>query len=120
MKCKQCDREVSGKSQYCSESCKTVYNRNKRNGKPEQSQTGTQPEHNPLALPGEPGYVGVCKLINGEWVVQPDPPVPVEDLSDIDLQLRLRSYPGSSWTTSPEYKEVLRRKRPLQAAGAAL
>lgn len=32
MKCKQCCLPVSGKSQYCSESCKTVYNRNKRAG----------------------------------------------------------------------------------------
>lgn len=30
MQCKQCNRETKGRSQYCSESCKTVYNRNKR------------------------------------------------------------------------------------------
>lgn len=31
MKCKQCSNETVGRSLYCSESCKTVYNRNKRN-----------------------------------------------------------------------------------------
>ena len=42
MKCKQCETaEVTGKSQYCSESCKTVYNRNKRQA--EQAGTVVQP-----------------------------------------------------------------------------
>ena len=40
MKCKRvgCNNPVTGKSQYCSESCKTVHNRNKRAGtiQPEQ------------------------------------------------------------------------------------
>lgn len=55
------------------------------------------------------------------------PPTPsgtVFDLSDIDLQLRLKSYQGVSWVNSPEHKEVLRRRgsneQALQAAGACL
>ena len=30
MKCKNCDNEATGRSKYCSDSCKTVYNRNKK------------------------------------------------------------------------------------------
>ncbi len=68
-------------------------------------------------IPGDDGYVGVCKKINGEWVVKPDPPAPVASLSDVDLQLRLKSYEGASWVNSPEYKEVLKR-RAAQRTGA--
>lgn len=47
------------------------------------------------------------------------PPVrQVRDLSDADLQIRLKSYQGASWVNSPEHKEVLRRRGP-QLAGAA-
>ncbi len=52
MECKQCGKPVAGRSQYCSESCKTVYNRNKR--KPEQV-----PEHlQPIAVGS-----GVCVTV---------------------------------------------------------
>lgn len=47
-----------------------------------------------------------------EW---PLPVASVRDLSDIDLQLRLKGYPGAGWINSPEHKEVLRRRR-LEAA----
>ena len=47
--CKQCGKALTGKSSYCSGSCKTVYNRNKRNSNPEQTSAGTatviDPEH---------------------------------------------------------------------------
>ena len=32
------------------------------------------------------------------------------EVSDNDLQLRLKSYPDDTWTDSPEYQEVLRRR----------
>lgn len=45
-------------------------------------------------------------------------------LSDVELQIRLKSYQGASWVNSPEHKEVQRRRgsneQALQAAGAAL
>jgi hypothetical protein len=72
---------------------------------------------NPLALPGDADYLGVCKLVDGVWVVKPDPPAPVASLSDIDLQLRLKSYQGAEWVNSSEHKEVLKR-RAAQPAGA--
>ena len=63
-----------------------------------------------MALPGAPNYLGVCKEVDRQWVVKPDPPAPVASMSDIDLQLRLKSYPDDTWTDSPEYQEVLRRR----------
>ncbi len=33
---------------------------------------------NRVTLPGDWDYVGVCKCIDGVWVVKPDPPAPVE------------------------------------------
>ncbi len=64
----------------------------------------------PLALPGDPNYWGVCKQVDGQWVVKPDPPVPVADMTDAELQIRLKSYQGASWINSPEHKEVARRR----------
>lgn len=57
---------------------------------------------------------------------QHDRPQPkqVRQLSDAELQIRLKSYPGASWVNSPEHKEVMRRRgsneQALQAAGACL
>lgn len=49
MQCINCNKEYEGKSKYCCESCKTVYNRNKRNNvPPEQSEPEQQkPEQIP-------------------------------------------------------------------------
>ncbi|KKL63641.1 hypothetical protein LCGC14_2173060 [marine sediment metagenome] len=41
MKCLNCDKPATGKGKYCSETCRAVYNRNKRSAKPEQTVTGT-------------------------------------------------------------------------------
>lgn len=87
MKCKQCGKEVAGRSQYCSESCKTVYNRNKRKAKPEQTVTGTVPEQ-------ETG-TGLDGVMFDE------------------LYRRVRAYPGLDWKTSPEYREIMHRLHTL-------
>ncbi len=114
MKCKQCGIDYEAKratSQYCSAVCRvTAHRLSVTDDAPTLSVTG-----NPLALPGDPDYVGVCKEVNGEWVVKPDPPAPVASLSDAELQIRMKSYPGASWIGSPEYKEVIRR-RTVEAA----
>ena len=79
--CKQCGKPVTGRSRYCCDSCKTVYNRNKRNKKPEQIITGTpKPEQRPL-----------------------------NDVLYGDLYRRLCSYPGMSWKPSLEYAEIMYR-----------
>ena len=61
-------------------------------------------------IPGDDGYKGVCKQVDGVWVVKPDPPLPPADLTDAELQIRLKSYEGASWVDSPEHKEVLERR----------
>ncbi len=53
----------------------------------------------------------------GNTHTRPGPPAPVPTLSDVDLQLRLKSYEGASWVNSPEHKEVLKR-RAAQPTGA--
>ncbi|KKK69371.1 hypothetical protein LCGC14_2934710 [marine sediment metagenome] len=68
-----------------------------------------------VPIPGDDDYVGVCECIAGEWVVVPDPPAPVSTLSDVDLQLKLKSYRGASWVGSPEHKDVLRRRQEAAA-----
>lgn len=89
MKCKQCDNECSGRGQYCCESCKTVYNRNKRNRKPEQIATGTsEPEQGTH---------------------------PLDDVLFDDLYRKVCSYPGLAWKTSLEYKEIMHRLHTLTA-----
>ena len=72
---------------------------------------------NRVTLPGDWDYVGVCyQDADGTWKVGKDTRT-LDQLSDVDLQLKLKSYEGASWMNSPEHKEVLRRK---QAAGACL
>ena len=105
MKCKRdgCSNEAQGRSQYCSESCKTVHNRNKR-------QAGPEPEHalNPLAVPGDPDYVGVCyQDEQGVWHVSKDKP-DVKGMTTDELIRRLHYI--KDWQRNPEHQEVLRRR----------
>jgi hypothetical protein len=57
MKCKNetCSNEAAGSSAYCSESCRTIYNRNKRNTTGGTIATGT-------AGTATTGTLGFCKL----------------------------------------------------------
>ncbi len=55
--------------------------------------------------------------IPGDWDYRPEPVKAIEDLTDAELQIRLKSYEGASWVNSPEHKEVLRR-RAAQPTGA--
>ncbi len=115
MKCKwkECDNEARAKSPFCSGTCKKRYQRASGTDVPVkvgQEQVGQSSGTRP-PIPGDPDYVGVCKQVDGEWVVRPDPPAPVASLSDIDLQLRLQSYPACARVGSPEHREVLSRRR---------
>ncbi len=66
MKCKQCGiQEAVGWSQYCSESCKTVYNRNKRNKKPEQTRPLDGVVYDDL-------YRAVCCYPSVSWKQSPE------------------------------------------------
>ena len=130
MKC-ICGNVLTGRQrEFCSDKCRKRASRTKST--PEDGLQSTNadtpvlmnpdnPErghpHRP-AIPGDADYVGVCKLVDGEWVVKPDPPVPTEDLSDAELQIRLKSYRSTGWVSCSEHKEVLRRKRVAQAGAA--
>lgn len=164
MKCKQCDNETAGRSLYCSESCKTVYNRNKR--KPEQAGTapepvtGTHPPSFELLIDETVYGRRAVRYSNDKFDTRPEPqdhddiPDPrnrciyqrqdgtrylldatgnqherpatqqVRDMTDAELQIRLKSYKGASWVNSPEYMEVARRRgsneQALQTAAACL
>ena len=49
-------------------------------------------------IPGDDGYVGVCKLVNGQWVVKPDM-VDLTTLPADELMGRMAGYPGIEWQT---------------------
>ncbi len=107
MQCKQCDTDVESMGTkpklFCSDACRKRYKRT------QQTDTVTNGHPHRPAIPGDPDYSGVCKFIDGEWVVKPDV-VDISSLSDVELQLRLKSYRGASWVGSPEHKEVIKRK----------
>ena len=131
MDCKQCGTVLEGRQrEFCSDKCRKRASRSKPDSQdaPQstnadtmvvehgQNEVGQQTRTRP-PIPGDDGYVGVCKQVDGQWVVKPDPSAPVSSLSDVDLQLKLKSYQGASWVNSPEHKEVLRR-RAAQPTGA--
>lgn len=74
---------------------------------------------NALAVPGDPDYVGCCKVVDGEWQVDNTKPI-ILSVPDNELIRRLHYIKG--WKYSPEHKEVMRRRgsneQALQAAGA--
>lgn len=110
MKCKNCPNETTGRSLYCSESCKTVYNRNKRNTKPEpEQQSGTVNKDLILALHelGKSSPKQIRAL--DPRCVQPQAlwDGTLAGLSDRRLQDRL--VPMKVWQDSQAYAEVCHR-----------
>jgi len=103
MKCKNpiCNNEAKGNGKYCSATCKTIYNRNKRNTKsvtketvtpavtpvtptvtPKETVTPVTPlkaadadriRPGSIPLPGDADYEGVCEKVDGKWEVKPIP-----------------------------------------------
>ncbi len=67
---------------------------------------------NPLAIPGDPDYIGCCKQVDGEWQVDNTSP-DAKSMNDDELIRRLHYI--KDWQRSPEHKEVMRR-RATQAA----
>lgn len=123
MKCK-CGNTLTGRQrEFCSDKCRKRTSRtepgfhdapqstNADKMVVERGQTEPGQRTRTVPIPGDPGYVGVCEEVDGVWRVKPDiQPAPVASLSDLDLQLRLKSYEGASWVGSPEHKEVLSRR----------
>lgn len=67
-------------------------------------------KYNRVTIPGDWDYKGVCEQVDGEWQVIEQTP-DISKLSDEQLQRELRYMPGTSWVGSPEYKEVMRRRK---------
>ncbi len=73
---------------------------------------GVVVEHPPrtrlVAIPGDPDYVGCCKLVAGVWQVDNTKP-DVKAMPTDELVRRLHYI--KDWQRSPEHQEVLRRRR---------
>ena len=128
MKCKNetCDNQAKGNGKYCSATCKTIFNRNKRNTvtppvTPVNSAvTPVTPTVTPAVTvtPVTPPSKGMTaekfriiksKLAGG--VSQPTglPTAETAALSALDLRNRVSGYDGPAWMASPEYAEVCLR-----------
>ena len=109
MKCKwkDCLHLARAKSPFCSGTCKKRYQRASGTDVPVevgQEQVGQPSGTRPyMADVFDPLIKRTLQLLEEE--------APAAALSDIDLQLRLKSYPGASWVGSPEHREVLSRRR---------
>ena len=106
MNCEQCGIEYGSKratSRYCSGACRAKADRLSARAEPTELSA-----RNSLAIPGDPDYVGCCKLVDEVWVVDNTKP-PVKDMSNDELIRRLH-YINADWRRSPEHKEVLRRR----------
>ncbi len=112
MKCINCDNEAMGKSMYCSASCRTVYNRNRKrnNVTAEISVTPavtksdvTDTEKTDITLTPEI----LARLPQG--VVRPTGQ-PNEYTADMKAEpLAWAVSCGANWQSSPEYAEVIHR-----------
>ena len=69
MKCKQCGNEVISKGQYCSDSCRTIYNRNKRKAGTTTNATGTPA----VTLPDKPPVYGRPAVKCSKYGTRPQP-----------------------------------------------
>ncbi len=91
------------------------YRDSKRNAPVTESVTRVtvKPERNALAIPGDPDYVGCCKLVGGVWQVDNTKP-DVKAMPTDELVRRLHYI--KDWQRSPEHQEVLRRRKQEAAA----
>lgn len=102
MKCKECNVEYEAKrstSKYCSAKCRKLAFQNNDLEVSVPSQR--------LSIPGDTDYVGCCKEVDGDWVVDNTKP-PIKDMDDDELLRRL--YFIYDWKHSEEHGEILRRR----------
>ena len=84
MKCMNCDNEAVGRSKYCGDSCKVLYNRKQSvtvNNRKQQTVNRLFDDDGVMILPGHPEYQGCCyQDENGDWQVRtkPDTTCPVK------------------------------------------
>lgn len=67
-----------------------------------------EPRTRLVPIPGDADYVGCCKQVEGQWQVDNTKPS-VKGMSGDELVRRLHYI--HDWKQSPEYQEVMRRRR---------
>ncbi len=91
-------------------------------------QSGQESAVASVAIPGDEDYDGVCRKstghmpdygrfntpeqeasAKGRWMVVKPDPIPVKDMTRIELEQKIRAYPNDRWVNSPEHKELMRR-----------
>ena len=116
MKCEQCGIEYEAKrstSKYCSAKCrKLAFHPNGKVSVPELSVPVPVDRARLVPIPGDPDYVGCCKLVAGDWQVDNTKP-DVKVMPTDELVRRLHYI--KDWQRSPEHQEVLRRRREAAA-----
>lgn len=136
MDCKQCGKEIQSKGtkpkQYCSDACRMRYKRTEEPNRMETNKTNEQPDltaseilarregykgrwpPDPLAVPGNPDYYGVCYQDgHGAWQVSKDKP-DVKTMTADELLRRLHYI--TDWKRSPEHLEIMHRLHTLTVA----
>ena len=133
MKCKACETVLTGRQrEFCSDKCRK---RASRTGPGPEDGSGSTNADRVAVEPGQSERGQTSRTASGvefkpECVtcddLAPDEksraccvvdecPI-TQAMTDLDLQLKLKSYPGASWVNSPEHCEVLARR---QAASPA-
>ena len=90
-----CSNDKQGKSSYCSESCKTLYNRNKRNTGTGTSQPEQQPEQAVNRLGNESDSKTYATRTNPDLINYGEPMSPYQ-LEKAGLKANHVSIPGDS------------------------
>ena len=118
MQCKQCETELTGRQRdFGSDKCRKQTSRTKPEPEdapqsPNADETAVERGHNERGqrtrtVPGDAGYEGCCKLVDGEWQVDNTKP-PIKGMSTDELVRRLHFI--EDWQRSPEHREVLSRR----------
>lgn len=118
MKCKHepCNNEVTGKGSYCSPTCKTLYNRNKKRNTVTPKKTVTPavtPVTEQSVTPSQQTGILTPELLaqlpGGVSVPTAQPTARTQAMTAQQLRSRVSSYTGIQWKHSEEYAEVIHR-----------
>ena len=113
MECINCGNETVGRSKYCSDRCKVMYNRNKKRN--------TEPENvtvNPTSVTESPQSVTDSRTLTlvmlaglPDGVSRPtaQPTAETAGVHAVALMDSMNRYSGIGWLNSPEYAEVVYR-----------
>ncbi len=113
MKClNNCGKDAAGRSQYCSDTCKTVYNRNKKRNKLDPSVTAES-----VTVKGVTEAVAEFMDDMGiELDKANDKIVSIVNMTAKDLYRAINSYPEDTWKDSPEFAALMHRLKTKSVA----